>query len=402
MEHQGTKAAFERRPVDEACLSCGSRSMTAFYSVDRVPVQSLKLCLTEQRARLYPQGRVQLAFCERCGFIANIDFDPQLLASDFQETWTFPPAFNPFADRLVDQLIGPLNIRGKRVLDIGCGTGRFLTLLCRRGGNTGIGFDRSYVPDGTEEAVPGVEFVREDYGEVHAGHAADVIVCRMALSHFQNPLRLLRDIRKSIGDRQGVLVLFQVPNMKRILRKAAFWDICYEHCSYFTTIALAGILNRLGFLVRTSWTDENQQHLFLLAEGANGAPGQWLSEGQLRIMLEDTERFAQQCEMELRFWRTLLREARDKGQRAVLWGGSAKGVSFLSTIELGREIDFVVDIDPGKENMYIPGSGHRVVGPAQLRHLPPDLVLVMNEAYIEEIRTDLAKMNIHPVLRVVE
>jgi 2-polyprenyl-3-methyl-5-hydroxy-6-metoxy-1,4-benzoquinol methylase len=398
------RATFERRPVDETCLSCASRSMTAFYSVEKFPVQSLNLCSTFDRALLFPRGRVRLAFCERCGFISNIAFDPSLTASapECSPVLTCSPSVNPYADRLIDQLVGPLGIRGKHVLEIGCGTGRFLTSLCQRGGNTGVGLDKSYVPDGTTETMPGVEFIPEDFSDMHTSHAPDVVICRMVLAQLVEPLRLLRAIRRLVGDRKGVLVLFQVPNMKHILRKAAFWDICYEHPSYYTSLALAGILQRLGFEVRTSWIDATQQHLIVLAEGGNGTGGRLLSEGQTRIMLEDTERFAQQCDMELRFWRMLLRETRGVGERSVLWGGGAKGVSFLCTLGLGEEIDYVVDIDPQKQSMYMPGSGHRVVDPEYLREHKADLVLIMNNFYTVEIRENLARMNIFPVLRTIE
>ena len=34
-------------------------------------------------------------------------------------------------------------------------------------------------------------------------------------------------------------MFFQVPDMSRVLRDLAFWDIYYEHCSYFTVITQA-------------------------------------------------------------------------------------------------------------------------------------------------------------------
>jgi hypothetical protein len=85
-----------------------------------------------------------------------------------------------------------------------------------------------------------------------------------------------------------------------------------------------------------------------------------------------------------------------------LWGGGAKGVSFLCTLGLGEEIAYVVDIDPQKQSMYMPGSGHRVVDPEYLREHNADLVLIMNNFYTVEIREKLARMNIFPVLRTVE
>ena len=46
-------------------------------------------------------------------------------------------------------------------------------------------------------------------------------------------------VRRAIGDRLDTVVLFELPDVERVLREVAFWDVYYEHCSYFT-LGLAG------------------------------------------------------------------------------------------------------------------------------------------------------------------
>ena len=50
----------------------------------------------------------------------------------------------------------------------------------------------------------------------------------------------------------------------------------------------------------------------------------------------------------------------------------------------------MVDINPHKHGKYLAGSGHQIVGPDALVEIKPDVVVVMNPIYVEEIRADLA------------
>ena len=77
------------------------------------------------------------------------------------------------------------------------------------------------------------------------------------------------------------------------------------------------------------------------------------------------------------------------GRRAAIWGAGSKGVSFLTTLDLGEEIAYAVDINPFKQRKFLAGTGHAVVGPAHLVEEPADLVVAMNSIYLPEIRAQL-------------
>ena len=66
-------------------------------------------------------------------------------------------------------------------------------------------------------------------------------------------------------------------------------------------------------------------------------------------------------------WQDRLRAARADGRRTVLWGGGSKGVSFLTTLGLQAEVDYVVDVNPFKQDKFMAGTGHEVSSPERLR-----------------------------------
>jgi len=82
-----------------------------------------------------------------------------------------------------------------------------------------------------------------------------------------------------------------------------------------------------------------------------------------------------------------------RGQLAVVWGAGSKGVSFLNALK-DLQIEYVVDINPRKQGMYIPGTGQQIVRPEFLRDYQPDVIVVMNPVYRREIRKLTKKLGL--------
>jgi hypothetical protein len=62
----------------------------------------------------------------------------------------------------------------------------------------------------------------------------------------------------------------------------------------------------------------------------------------------------------------------------------------------GSVISYVVDINPRKTGRFVPGAGQRIIEPNELRELLPDVVVLMNELYREEIMLQTARLGLNP------
>jgi ABC-type Fe3+-hydroxamate transport system substrate-binding protein len=116
-----------------------------------------------------------------------------------------------------------------------------------------------------------------------------------------------------------------------------------------------------------------------------------------QYVAEFPKKFQQQKER----WEHLLEEFKSQGKKAVLWGSGSKGVSFLTTLEAGNTIEFVVDINPFRQNFYMSGTGQKIVSPEFLGDYKPDAVIVMNAIYRGEIENTLRKLGINPEIFVL-
>ena len=387
------------------CLCCGSAGISAFYELKSVPVHSVLLMPTRETALNYPKGDIVLGFCHACGFISNIAFDHSVheYSSSYEETQGFSSTFNAFHRSLAQRLIDQYDLHHKDIIEIGCGKGEFLALLCELGENRGVGFDPAYIRERNHSmARERLTFIQDFYSERYSDYKGDLVCCKMTLEHIQPTADFLHTVRRSIGERPNTVVFFQVPDATRILRELAFWDIYYEHCSYFSLGSLARLFRQCGFEVIDLAKDYGDQYLMIGARPSVGHGSMRLEqEEDLEELTRDMAFFSQNHRGKLDMWKHNVREIRQKGQRAVLWGGGSKGVAFLTTLGVQDEIEYVVDINPYKHRTYMAGSGQEIVSPDFLRDYKPDVVIIMNPIYRKEIQQDLYCMGLTPRILTV-
>jgi len=393
------------------CPNCCAQGMDVFYVMDRVPVHSVMNVHSHVEALNFPTGAIELGFCGECAFISNTLFDSSRIAysEDCEESQGYSKTFNDFLTRSTQDLIDRYDIRNKEIIEIGCGKGEFLRLICSLGNNKGLGFDPAYIPGRNEHQLAdndrqaSVGFIQDYYTEKYAHDKADVFICRMTLEHISQPYDFLNMIRKAIGNRNS-LVCFQVPNMTRILKDCAFEDIYYEHCSYFTASALETLFRLSGFDVLDVRSVYGDQYLML--EGLPVADSIVDKAGRLENTVQETrtlishfvETYRNKIEI---YWNNRIDEMFKQGQKVVVWGSGSKGVAFLTTLGIKKSIEYVVDINPHRQGTYMAGTGQAIVAPAFLKKYKPDAVIIMNAIYKTEIEEDLKTMGLSPEVQVL-
>jgi SAM-dependent methyltransferase len=380
------------------CPNCRSSGCCrAFHEVRSVPTNSCLLIENRARALDFPTGDIVLAMCSGCGFIFNAAWNPELTvySDQYEETQGFSPTFNAFNRTIAEELVRNYDIRGMTVLEIGCGKGDFLNLICEAGDNRGIGYDPSFVPARARPRQD-IRFVREFFTEDTCESAPDLLCCKMTLEHIGQTHRFLASVR-AVANREGSLIFFQVPNVERILSEGAFWDVYYEHCSYFSVISLENLFIRTGFSVKRIWTGYGDQYLMILASPAErgSAVARGDTEG-IGTIIDMCAGFTASATRSRAAWLNRLRRWAAGGQRTVLWGSGSKAVAFLTTLGVHDEVEHVVDINPYRVGRFLPGTGQKIVAPAFLREYRPDNVVIMNPVYLREVEQELARQHCEP------
>ncbi|HEY5889148.1 MAG TPA: class I SAM-dependent methyltransferase [Acidimicrobiia bacterium] len=351
---------------------------------------------TREEAESFPRGRIDLGFCSDCGFIGNTSFEPLLTrySADYEESQAFSARFVDFAGNLARDWVYRHGLAGKHVVEIGCGKGEFLVMMAEAGIGSGLGIDPGVDPERIGSS--GADRLRWEsalFDTSYGPLVADAIVCRHTLEHVPNVKEFLVDIRSAIGDKMDTVLLFELPDTIRVLEEAAFWDVYYEHCSYFSEGSLARLFESCGFEVLDVSLAYDDQYLLLEARPVSASPAsRWLADDMARLE-RGTTQFASGYEAIVAKWRDRLTRIQSRGGKSVIWGASSKGVSFLGLV--GDLVEAAVDVNPNKHGTYVAGSGHRIVAPRQLVSIAPELVVVMNPIYLDEIGAEMGQLGVN-------
>lgn len=372
------------------------------YRQQSIPVQSVVLLDTEAEALAYPRGELTLTLCRDCGFLFNATFDADLVdyASTTEESQHFSGTFSRFARDLVSEIAENYDLGDRLTLEIGCGKGDFLEELVRQTGTRALGIDPGFIPDRFPGAIGArMRFVREYFDPSQIDDHPDLVVCRHTLEHIPHVRAFMDDVAAVCAGRSDVAIMFETPDVARVLAEGAFWDIYHEHCSYFSVGSHARLFRRAGLTVTRSYLAYNGQYIIQYARPGRSASRP--EEEDLVSVLALAEAFPGKVAQVRDYWATRLKEARRAGRRTAIWGGGSKGVSFLTALGEAAEVSHVIDINVHKQGKYMPGTGHVVSAPEALVDAPPDLVVAMNPVYLGEIRQSLAKMGLSPELTAV-
>lgn len=388
-----------------SCPLCANLSPQIFFQRKNVPVHQNRLCLDAEEARQFTRGDLRLAFCRECGFVFNTAFDPGSLrySAAYENTQTCSPYFKRYLLEMGESLVTRYGLNDKVIIEVGCGKGDFLRLLCKDGRNRGIGFDPTYV--GPETAEGGaVRFVREFYDSQHTHYAPDFVCCRHVIEHVQSPLEMLRAVREAIGNRVNSVVYFETPALSWILDSVTFWDLFYEHCSYFTAESLSRAFKQTGFRVLDVRLAFDEQYLCIEAMPATGgstAGGQrprhtselW---AKIQSFQANLEQRMKACEEKI--------ETFSRAGGCAIWGAAAKGTTLANAMDPGNQrIRFLIDINPAKQGKFVPGTGHPIVSPQHLKDRNGHVagIVNMNPNYLEENRMILSQMRLNiPILQL--
>jgi SAM-dependent methyltransferase len=315
---------------------------------------------------------------------------------EYENSLHYSPRFQEYASSLARRLIETYDLRSKTVLEIGCGKGDFLNMLCEFGENSGIGFDPSYEESRfSADSQKRFSVINDFYSEKYAEYSADLIVCRHVLEHIESPRTFLNMLRRGTGSNGNTILFFEVPNVMFTLKDLGIWDLIYEHCGYFSEASLSYLFDSSGFAIRNMRTAFDGQYI-----GIEASVRQGFSDSDVEVMKKAEtltsyiKTFSDKYYRKVSEWKNKFEEFEKGKKKVVIWGAGSKGITLLNILRFKKQIEYIVDINQRKIGMHVAGTGAKIVQPEHLKKYAPDFVIVMNSIYISEIENMLKEMGI--------
>ncbi|MBK9446531.1 MAG: methyltransferase domain-containing protein [Betaproteobacteria bacterium] len=311
-------------------------------------------------------AKLTVCQCSSCGLVQI----PGLPVPYFREViraTAFSPEMRTFRQAQFSEWVEGYQLAGKRVLEVGCGRGEYLTLLQELPLQVhGIEYSANAIAACRAAGLPTSRAFIARSGQVLKAGSFDAFLTLNFMEHWPDPVASLRGIGDNLVD--SAIGLVEVPNFDMILTQGLYSEFISDHLSYFTRETLIYTLQSAGFEVlkcESIWHD-----YILSAVVKKRAPvNMTLLASRRQTVATALHRFIDQFP--------------DTG--VAIWGAGHQALATIALAEIGHKIKYVVDSAPFKQGRFTPATHLPVVPPAALETNPVSAVVVMAAAYSDEV-----------------
>lgn len=373
------------------CLCCSGNKLEEILDLNKQPLAN-SYCEKNEVLDEYP---LELNLCLECYHCQlSYSVDPDLMFKNYLyvsgTSQTLRNYFDWFANMCYTK-----NPDSRTVLDIACNDGSQLNSFKKLQYKT-FGIDPAknlynmntknghnvlcnYFNDGSCKKLKN-QFGIKDF---------DIIVAQNVFAHNNNPFDFLTSCKKIMNDKTTLYIQTSQANM---IEENQFDTIYHEHISFFNSQSMKTLVERSGLYLNDVFITpiHGNSYVFSIGKTSN------LSKNvENRIVLESNLGlydyqtyvcYALKCQK----LRIELKETIDKyknlGYKVIGYGAAAKGVVLLNYSKI--DLDFVVDDNPLKHNLYMPGTNIQILDPKSLINIKHEKIIVLPLAwnFFDEIK----------------
>jgi 2-polyprenyl-3-methyl-5-hydroxy-6-metoxy-1,4-benzoquinol methylase len=233
------------------------------------------------------------------------------------------------------------------------------------------------------------------------GHRADLIIANNVLAHVPDLNGFVAGLQLLLKP-QGIVTV-EFPHLLRLIERGQFDTIYHEHFSYISFCTAEELFVKHG--LRIFDVDELSTHggslRLYVAHAGNQTVRQSSCVAQLKgeeiaAGIRDLPKYTGFVEKVRATKRSLLQfllEAKNNGKNLAGYGAPAKANTLLNYCGIGTDfIDYTVDLNPHKQNLFLPGTHIPIYAPEMLRKTRPDYVLILPWNLREEIVEQIAEI----------
>lgn len=380
------------------CRFCGTPLSRTFVDLGASPPSNSYLREADLR-RSQTYHPLHAYVCDSCHLVQLEEFEtPEQIFSDYAYFSSYSQSWLRHCEIYCRSMIARFGLdRYSQVIEIASNDGyllkNFLPLGCRVLGiepaaNVAkVAMDKGIA---TMVAFFGRETAKRLVGN---GVKADLMIANNVMAHVPNLNDFVGGIKMALAPEGVVTVEF--PHLLNLMHEVQFDTIYHEHFSYFSFLTAEAVFAAHGmrlFDVEKLTTHGGSLRIYgchtdarhpstenvaaLLDEeraaGLDGAQAYAGFENKVRAVKRSLLRF--------------LIEAREAGKTVVGYGAAAKGNTLLNYCGVGTEfIDYVVDANPHKQGLFLPGSRIPIHAPERIGETRPDYILILPWNLTDEI-----------------
>ena len=351
------------------CLCCGSTDLELTLDLGVQPMANSFIESEDTPELTFP---LVLNRCTKCNHLQlSHAVNPDLLFRNYLYVSGTSQTLKDYFDWFANYSLDFFSEKPKSVLDIACNDGTQLDSFKRIGLTTyGVDPATNLHPISSKNHEVILDYFTAEHVEGLRAKNIDIINAQNVFAHNSYPLDFLKQCKEIMHDGS---VLFIQTSQADMVKNNEFDTIYHEHLSFFCANSMNELARRAGLnlidITKTPIHGNSYVFVFSKVAGPSARVIQVLNEeSQAGLMNPATyveyARKAQQVVVDLK---ETIKEYRAEGYVIAGYGAAAKGMTLLNFGNI--QLDFIIDDNPLKQNLFTPGTHIPVVSIDMLKEV---------------------------------
>ena len=329
--------------MTNACQLCGSARVRVVYET-RAPL----FWVVADRSLTDRFADIQLHQCDVCGHVFNPSLSAEMITEIYRrQTVTNRPVSDAmFAryDTLID-FLGRERLIGKRILEVGGGTGSLARLLAEVGADVTVVEPNDELPVLLGDAADRIRIVNDFFGPGTLDETFDGVICRQVVEHIADVRPFVGALGAAVGP--GGFAYVEVPTLEFIAASGAYMEIHVQHLHYLDAAARQRLLAGAGLVVTATHDILDGHDVGLLAVPGVAQVGIDNSvPSKIDHVIERREAH-----------RNVLAAFEGDPRRTAVYGATSQGVTFYNLFPIGKAPTRFLDDTPDYRGRLTYGAG---------------------------------------------
>jgi len=387
------------------CRHCGVEISLTLIDLGSAPPSNAYLThLTLRRPeKWFP---LKVLVCESCWLVQAESYSraAELFNEEYAYFSSFSAIWLQHAESYVNAMVDRFNLTvNSYVIEVASNDGYLLQYVKQRGISC-LGIEPT-VSTSSAARLKGIETIEEFFGVslakrlLNQSKQADLMTANNVLAHVPDINDFVAGFATLLKP-EGVAT-FEFPHVMNLIEERQFDTIYHEHFSYLSFMTVVNIFNANGLAVFD--VEQLPTHGGSLRVYAQRKDVGKHSINQSVVELlrrEDAagmniakyyQGFQANADKVKNDFLSFLLEAKRAGKTVAGYGAAAKGNTLLNYAGIRLDLlPYVVDLNPSKQNKFLPGSRIPIVVEAVIKQKKPDYIVILPWNLREEVILQLA------------
>ena len=351
-------------PVE--CLGCGAQAVALLVDFGPQPPSNRFMRVGESDSARHP---LQLGQCAECSLFQLLNPMPVAMVKS-RHAWLTYNEPEGHLDAMVAHLASGLD-QSARIGGLTYKDDSTLARFNRSGYTNTFRYD-AFTDLGINDERAGLETIQAVMDESLARSLVtrhgtfDLLVVRHVLEHAHSPRLLLRALGTLLAP--GGRLVLEMPDCRKFIKACDYSFVWEEHITYFSPLSLSIFLHRNGFETAETvvYPYPLEDSLVTIVRPAGVVAHREPSECTIKDEVRAGRHFAEMLSEVRAAYHDYFGRLRTEGQRIAVFGAGHLAAKFINLLSLSGDVECVIDDNPSKQSLSMPGSGLPIVGSARL------------------------------------